>query len=265
MTYGPEEFKKVRSASLITLMFAVIFFAGFTVTDGTPGQRLFIMLGGDLKNSGYIQILTIFCFIWAILDVDSKIKELKTEKNAFNLSIFSQKSTDLISHSELSELYDKILKFEKSKSSLLTNVIKNAIIKFQLGKSIADVIEIISIQVENSYNRMESRQSKIRYLIWTIPSLGFVGTVIGISSALAIANSSDVNLVTGKLGVAFDTTLVSLILSIIIMFFYHGLQEENDRLHVEVKEYAIRNLVNKIKADENKPVEETSMELELEI
>jgi chemotaxis protein MotA len=83
-------------------------------------------------------------------------------------------------------------------------------------------------------------------LTWVIPSIGFVGTVIGISQALIIANSGDMEKITSLLGVAFDTTLVALVLSIIIMWFVHQLQEESDRFHSDLKEFVIDNLINKI-------------------
>lgn len=64
-----------------------------------------------------------------------------------------------------------------------------------------------------------------RYFIWAIPTLGFVGTIVGIGNAMiatggvssqdkfeqALARSA----VTAEIGVAFDTTLVALLLSII--------------------------------------------------
>jgi len=62
----------------------------------------------------------------------------------------------------------------------------------------------------------------VRIIIWAIPILGFLGTVIGIT--LAIANLSPQALedslpqVTAGLGVAFDTTALALGLSIVLMF-----------------------------------------------
>jgi len=62
----------------------------------------------------------------------------------------------------------------------------------------------------------------VRIIIWAVPILGFLGTVIGIT--LAIANLSPQQLeeslpmVTSGLGVAFDTTALSLGLSIVLMF-----------------------------------------------
>ncbi len=70
--------------------------------------------------------------------------------------------------------------------------------------------------------RLHSSYGLIRVIIWAIPILGFLGTVIGIT--LAIANLSPQALesslpeVTAGLGVAFDTTALALGLSMILMF-----------------------------------------------
>ena len=75
----------------------------------------------------------------------------------------------------------------------------------------------------------ESSYSVPRILVWAIPLLGFIGTVIGISGAVSgftgfLENSGDVEQikegigqVTSNLGLAFDTTLLALFLSVLVM------------------------------------------------
>ncbi|MEM7757715.1 MAG: MotA/TolQ/ExbB proton channel family protein [Cyanobacteria bacterium P01_A01_bin.40] len=75
----------------------------------------------------------------------------------------------------------------------------------------------------------ESSYSFPRILVWAIPLLGFIGTVIGISGAVSgftgfLENSGDVEQikegigqVTSNLGLAFDTTLLALFLSVLVM------------------------------------------------
>lgn len=75
----------------------------------------------------------------------------------------------------------------------------------------------------------ESSYSVPRILIWAIPLLGFVGTVIGISGAVGsfsgvLETSGDVEAIKGgignvttSLGLAFDTTLLALFLSVLVM------------------------------------------------
>ena len=89
----------------------------------------------------------------------------------------------------------------------------------------------------------------IRYLIWAIPTIGFVGTVVGIGAALsetvnvdsldkavaAIAKSN----VSSKIGIAFDTTLVALVLSLVGMLLYHLMLQLEQRVLVQAKDDAI--------------------------
>lgn len=135
---------------------------------------------------------------------------------------------------------------EKKYTGILTNLIKKACLKFRSGQGPSQMLEIISAQTEINKDKSESEQSNIRYLTWVIPSIGFIGTILGIAQALQVANSGDMNVITSTLGVAFDTTLVSLILSIIVMWLFHKLQEETDQLHANLKEYVIENLINRI-------------------
>ena len=84
-----------------------------------------------------------------------------------------------------------------------------------------------------------------RYLNWAIPILGFIGTVLGISLAAdgiqGIIGSgrglSDLGTQLGEaiapLGIAFDTTLIALSLSVLLTFLQIGLQRWEDNILVD--------------------------------
>jgi biopolymer transport protein ExbB/TolQ len=80
----------------------------------------------------------------------------------------------------------------------------------------------------------------VRYITWAIPSIGFIGTVRGIGAALGRAHEAmagDIAGVTGSLGVAFNSTFVALLISMVVMFFMHQLQLMQERLVLDA--YAI--------------------------
>ena len=80
---------------------------------------------------------------------------------------------------------------------------------------------------------METELTIVRYIAWAIPSIGFLGTVRGIGTALGQAYqavSGDIVGVTQSLGVAFNSTFVALVVSIFLMFLLHQLQLLQDRL-----------------------------------
>jgi len=81
-----------------------------------------------------------------------------------------------------------------------------------------------------------------RYINWAIPILGFLGTVLGISLAsesiaeIIKSNDSGFSGALGEafapLGIAFDTTLISLTLSVVLMLLQSLLQRwQERRLH----------------------------------
>jgi biopolymer transport protein ExbB/TolQ len=71
-----------------------------------------------------------------------------------------------------------------------------------------------ALALDNSY-------SLIRFITWAIPILGFLGTVLGITKAIAAVKPEDmenINKVTSGLALAFDTTAVALALTMLTMF-----------------------------------------------
>jgi chemotaxis protein MotA len=218
-----------------------------TGRDDSPTlYRLLILLGGDVKNGGYIQTMTYLAFLWAFFEVTEKLRVIERERRAFKLNMIPTGEKIVFMPEDVNALKFKLIEFDKKEKYILSDLLKKACTKFHTSKSLSELIDIVSIQIEVSQEKAEGNQSIIRYLTWVIPSIGFVGTVIGISQALIIANSGDMDRITSLLGVAFDTTLVALVLSIVIMWFVHKLQEETDRFHSDLKEFVIDNLINKI-------------------
>lgn len=244
-----KNLRNLTLASGIALLITAICMLMLSVInkDSLPGlHRILILLGGDVIRGGYIQSFTYLAFFWAWFEVKEKLRVIARERKAFKMNIIPTNDKHVFMAQDINNLKFKLIEFEKKEKYILSDLIKKACTKFRTSGSLSELIDIVSIQIEVSQEKSEGDQSVIRYLTWVIPSIGFVGTVLGISQALIVANSGDMDKITSLLGVAFDTTLVSLILSIIIMWFVHQLQEETDRFHSDLKEFVIDNLINKI-------------------
>ncbi|MFG1492273.1 MotA/TolQ/ExbB proton channel family protein [Halobacteriovorax sp. GFR7] len=223
-----------------------VYLSGIFPQDGMV-SRLLILLGGNFIKGGYIQWLTYLAFFWSISEIKALKAQIKAEKSYFKANLLPTDEKHLLMSDDVVQIGQKVKDFEKKYSkTLLTQLIKNSCAKFRSTKNVSEVLEVINIITDLHRDNSETEQSNIRYLLWAIPSLGFIGTVLGISSALMLANSKDMQLITSTLGVAFDTTLVALILSIILMWLFHDLQKATDQFHMKTKEYVIENLVNKI-------------------
>jgi biopolymer transport protein ExbB/TolQ len=97
--------------------------------------------------------------------------------------------------------------------------------------------------------RLEAELSMIRYILWAIPSIGFIGTVRGIGEALQQAHKAvegDVSGVVAGLGVAFNSTLVALGLSILVMFMLHQIQLRQERAVLDAEQFLDENVVRQM-------------------
>lgn len=139
---------------------------------------------------------------------------------------------------------------EKSKKFLLPRAMLTAIQRFAATRNVQDAATSLRDVCESEGERMESELSTIRYIAWAIPSVGFIGTVRGIGAALGQANKAvegDITGVTQSLGVAFNSTFIALVISIVLMFFIHQLQLMQERLVLDSESYGDRHLVSRMR------------------
>ena len=81
----------------------------------------------------------------------------------------------------------------------------------------------------------------VRFVIWAIPIMGFLGTVIGITVAIASLSPTQLDNISGVvagLGTAFDTTATALALSMVLMFVQFAIDRAETKLLAEVDERA---------------------------
>jgi hypothetical protein len=68
----------------------------------------------------------------------------------------------------------------------LPGLIDLCILQFQASRSVDQTVSVLNSSLELISHRLDLRYSMLRYLVWVIPTVGFIGTVIGISLALAM-------------------------------------------------------------------------------
>jgi biopolymer transport protein ExbB/TolQ len=86
----------------------------------------------------------------------------------------------------------------------------------------------------------------IRYIAWAIPAIGFIGTVRHIGDALLQAHKAvtgDITGVTSDLGIAFNATFVALLLTIVLMFFLHQLQQSQEQFVHDTDHWIDQHLI----------------------
>ena len=140
---------------------------------------------------------------------------------------------------------------EKTRDYLLPRALYTAIRRFAATRNVQDAATALRDVCESEGERQESELSTIRYIAWAIPSVGFIGTVRGIGAALSQANKAvegDITGVTQSLGVAFNSTFIALVISIVLMFFIHQLQLIQERLVLDTEAYGDYHLISRLRA-----------------
>jgi len=133
--------------------------------------------------------------------------------------------------------------------SLVVRASKAALARFGATRNVQDVSDAGHAVCQAEAERLDSELSMIRYIAWAIPAIGFIGTVRGIGDALAEAHKAvtgDISGVTEGLGVAFNSTLVALLLSLLLMFLIHNLQLAQERLVLDVETYLDNRLLRNL-------------------
>jgi len=134
---------------------------------------------------------------------------------------------------------------------LLPRALLTAIERFAATRNVQDVSTAARDVCASEGERMESELSIIRYIAWAIPSVGFIGTVRGIGDALGQAHRAvegDITGVTSSLGVAFNSTFIALVISIVLMFFIHQLQLMQERLVLDSERYVDHWLIRRLRS-----------------
>lgn len=134
---------------------------------------------------------------------------------------------------------------------MLPRALLTAVERFSATRNVQDVSTAARHVCESEGERMESELSIIRYIAWAIPSVGFIGTVRGIGDALGQAHRAvegDITGVTSSLGVAFNSTFIALVISIVLMFFVHQVQLMQERLVLDNERYVDHWLIRRLKS-----------------
>jgi biopolymer transport protein ExbB/TolQ len=135
---------------------------------------------------------------------------------------------------------------DNEKDMLLPRVMLSSLERFGSTRNVQDVSSVANRLCESEGDRLESELSMIRYIAWAIPSVGFIGTVRGIGQALAEAQRAvegDIAGVTDNLGIAFNSTFIALLISIVVMFLVHQLQLLQERQVFDTQTYVDHNLI----------------------
>jgi len=172
---------------------------------------------------------------------------------------------DLSDDEQLHNLRDSLVKREEFSWSIILNRLDRAIALWLSTKDVGRVSGWASAESARDSSSSDSSYSLCRVLIWAIPILGFIGTVMGLAVAVSgfgvLGGSAEIGAikqaigqVTTGLGVAFDTTLLALFLTVLLMFPLSFIQRNEENLFVELDNYLDDMFLARLPSPEQQPI-----------
>lgn len=188
-------------------------------------------------------VLLVFCAIRILM----RMWALASEQYLFGVDVFEEADAGA---APLADRLDELeaLPAEMTGTQLM-GALQASLRRYRITGDVQNTSDAIQTSVEALGIRFEADNAMIRYIIWAIPSIGFVGTVRGIGQALSQADAAlagDIAGMTASLGTAFNSTLVALLASLVLMLLLHALQRAQDRRLIDIQTYCEEFLLKRI-------------------
>ena len=215
-----------------------------SLTKWTPERLSRLFLGPE-------QIACYACFVWAGFILLGRYTEVRRQHRAFQLELLPEGQCILVEDSrDLQRRIDE--RVGRKGPFILASMLRLALGKFATSRNGREVADIVRTQAEVDLGRLVSSMATVHYLAWAIPSIGFLGTVRGLAGSLSLGGDGKravadfIRDATGHLNVAFDCTLIALALSLVLMFFLHSVQREEEGLVIDCQQYCLEHLVSRL-------------------
>lgn len=219
-------------------------------------------LGELFYKRGWVPFALVFLMSWSAAILFLKWRKLKTQKETMLFDLLPTSISQDITPENIDAFVEHIngLPTEAADSFLVNRVLRG-LEHFRVTRNSAEVAARLATQSDIDANAVASSYTILKVFIWAIPILGFIGTVIGISAAVGgFSGSMDaaqdiavlkqsLNNVTSGLATAFDTTLVALVMSMLVMFPTSSLQKAEEDLLNWVDEYCNENFLLRLRGD----------------
>jgi hypothetical protein len=235
------------------------FASWFTFLVGVPAGvgTLYLINHGPWQDSlaqRYVQhhaeqavVILFFCCLAALL---AKLLGAMKERYVHARTLLPRWDGKPMAPYEVPKLQQSLqLAWDRVKGTYLGRRIGNILTFVQSRGSANDLDDQMRTLSDNDAMALDSSYALNRFLIWAMPILGFLGTVLGITDA--IANISPAEMEKGADGVsqgltkAFDATALALSLTLVSMFFNYLVEKLEQGLLERVDQYVDAELAHR--------------------
>lgn len=217
-----------------------------------------------LLERGWTPYAMVFLSVLALCVLAIKWRKLAFQRRALAFELVPPGASFALTPETALDVLAQLNAFvDEPKRFVLFNRIERALLNLRNVGDVSDVSEMLRAQAENDESQADASYGVLSGIVWAIPILGFIGTVIGLSGAIGgfgtvlSADATPDTLrdglapVTANLGIAFDTTFVALVFALSIQLLVTLLRKEEDRFLDACRDYAHVNVISKLRIKAN--------------
>lgn len=241
----------------ITLILSGIFFICVcNLPESIRNNKIFEMI----INRGWTPYAMVCLFFLSLVILLIKWRKLQFQKKVFKIELIPVGNNFALTSQSALEVIRKLNEsVDDPKRFVLFNRIERALLNLKNVGNLSDVSEMLRAQAENDESHMDSSYGILSGIVWVVPILGFIGTVIGLSGAIGgfgTVLNTDTNIsslrdglipVTSNLGIAFDTTYLALVFAMIIQMIMTILRKQEEQFLDACRDYVHEHIISRLK------------------
>ena len=240
-------------AGIIALVLTVGFFAGVFFLP----QNAF---RAAMMERGPTQYFCVYLGMWTAVILYLKRLKLRVQASALEQSVIPENADFVLSSQTADDLIARIYQVaEDPERFIVFNRILIAVSNLKNLGRVSDVDEILRSVGERDESANETSFAMTGGFLWAIPVLGFIGTVLGLASAIGnfseiLNDDASMNAVVGSLkevtaglSTAFETTLVALVIALVSQLWVTAQRKAEETFLDNCSDYCLRHIVNRIK------------------
>jgi biopolymer transport protein ExbB/TolQ len=188
-----------------------------------------------------------------------KAAGLRRQRRAFALDLLPE-GERRIGPEAAARLVDHVesLRSLRGERSFLVERVARVLSQYAAHGDVAEATAANDADADADAASVAASFSMVKVIVWAMPILGLIGTVVGLSGAVgafshAMSGADQLDTikdalreVTTGLAVAFDATFVALVASILVMLPMTWLQKSEDKLINDVDDYCVTNVLTRL-------------------
>jgi len=240
-------------AGIIALVLTVCVFLALYWSPASRYRDFFL-------DRGPTQHASVFFGIWSGVILLIKRRKLKVQRRALQHTIMPMNHDFVLTRLTADQIIRSIYATaDDPQRFIVFHRILIALSSLKNLGRVSDVDDILRTTADRDESILHTSFSILGGFLWAIPVFGFIGTVLGLASAIGnfselLDKQSEVSgiigslkEVTGGLSTAFETTLLALVIALLVQLWITAQRKAEEVFLEDCQDYCLKQIVSRVK------------------